>query len=412
MFRMQSMSVSTQTGRLDAQQNSRFAMSMLERELRVAGAGVADQQPLLVMANTPRHHLQRQSRLARHGRPQRRVHQSGRRLGGSRPAADDREDHAAGNDQAVSRHELHVEHGRAEPRRDDLVLAGSGIRRARTARRIRALSPRERAAAAPRRARARSTTAPSDAIFHYYKTDTLGNLVEISPASLPLIHTARDSRHAGRYRQVGADGQHQADSRDVHERVPRSSNAERLDAAHADPDDSSDERRSAPPHHLRAAADRANRRHGDGHAGERHHDSADLRDRHLDELGRRWRRREGRRAIRDLPPVVERRRRSTSLSPAFPAARRRTRSATPTYRPGRPGSMEWRRRTATPASSPIASAPVSFRSHSVRILSMKHRSRLRAGARARRARPTRHRAVRRPCSSSPASARSRSRRSI
>ncbi len=39
-------------GYLDAQQNSRFAVSMLERELRVAGVGVVDQQPLLVMADT------------------------------------------------------------------------------------------------------------------------------------------------------------------------------------------------------------------------------------------------------------------------------------------------------------------------------------------------------------------------
>ena len=52
LFRKQSVAVSTQTGRLDAQQNSRFAISMLERELRVAGAGVVDEQPLLVMANT------------------------------------------------------------------------------------------------------------------------------------------------------------------------------------------------------------------------------------------------------------------------------------------------------------------------------------------------------------------------
>jgi hypothetical protein len=50
LFRRQSNSVSTQAGRLDAQQNSRFALSFLDRELRVAGVGVVDQQPLLVMA--------------------------------------------------------------------------------------------------------------------------------------------------------------------------------------------------------------------------------------------------------------------------------------------------------------------------------------------------------------------------
>lgn len=51
LFRKQSNAVATQSGRLDAQQNSRFALGNLERELRVAGVGVQDQQPLLVMAN-------------------------------------------------------------------------------------------------------------------------------------------------------------------------------------------------------------------------------------------------------------------------------------------------------------------------------------------------------------------------
>jgi prepilin-type N-terminal cleavage/methylation domain-containing protein len=50
LFRKQANAVAAQSGRLDAQQNSRFAVSMLERELRVAGVGVVDQQPLLVMA--------------------------------------------------------------------------------------------------------------------------------------------------------------------------------------------------------------------------------------------------------------------------------------------------------------------------------------------------------------------------
>ena len=50
LFRKQANAVASQSGRLDAQQNSRFAVSMLERELRVAGVGVADAQPLLVMA--------------------------------------------------------------------------------------------------------------------------------------------------------------------------------------------------------------------------------------------------------------------------------------------------------------------------------------------------------------------------
>ena len=50
LFRKQSAAVSTQAGRLDAQQNSRFALSMLDRELRVAGVGVVDAQPMIVAA--------------------------------------------------------------------------------------------------------------------------------------------------------------------------------------------------------------------------------------------------------------------------------------------------------------------------------------------------------------------------
>lgn len=50
LFRKQSTAVSTQAGRLDAQQNSRFALSALDRELRVAGVGVVDAQPMIVAA--------------------------------------------------------------------------------------------------------------------------------------------------------------------------------------------------------------------------------------------------------------------------------------------------------------------------------------------------------------------------
>jgi hypothetical protein len=50
LFRKQSESVASSSGRLDAQQNARFAVSMMERELRMAGLGVPSAQPMLVMA--------------------------------------------------------------------------------------------------------------------------------------------------------------------------------------------------------------------------------------------------------------------------------------------------------------------------------------------------------------------------
>lgn len=51
LFRSQVRAMGSTAGRSDAQQNVRFAISTIERQIRVAGAGVADQQPLLVQAD-------------------------------------------------------------------------------------------------------------------------------------------------------------------------------------------------------------------------------------------------------------------------------------------------------------------------------------------------------------------------
>ena len=51
LFRSQLRAMGSHAGRLDAQQNVRFAVSTIERELRVAGAGVPDQQPIIVQAD-------------------------------------------------------------------------------------------------------------------------------------------------------------------------------------------------------------------------------------------------------------------------------------------------------------------------------------------------------------------------
>lgn len=51
LFRNQARSVSATSGRLNSQQNSRFALSNLDRDLRVVGVGVVDAQPLLVQAS-------------------------------------------------------------------------------------------------------------------------------------------------------------------------------------------------------------------------------------------------------------------------------------------------------------------------------------------------------------------------
>ena len=50
-FNGQSRLVTAQSGRLDAQQTAQFALSQLDRDLRLAGVGVADMQPTVVQAH-------------------------------------------------------------------------------------------------------------------------------------------------------------------------------------------------------------------------------------------------------------------------------------------------------------------------------------------------------------------------
>ena len=51
LFRTQVRAMGSTAGVSDAQQNVRFAISTIERQIRVAGAGVSDQQPLLIQAD-------------------------------------------------------------------------------------------------------------------------------------------------------------------------------------------------------------------------------------------------------------------------------------------------------------------------------------------------------------------------
>lgn len=51
-FRKQSSLIAAQSGRLEAQQTAQFTLSELDRELRLAGVGVADMQPVIVQADS------------------------------------------------------------------------------------------------------------------------------------------------------------------------------------------------------------------------------------------------------------------------------------------------------------------------------------------------------------------------
>ena len=115
---------------------------------------------------------------------------------------------------------------------------------------------------------------------------------------------------------------------------------------------------------------------------------------HLDEVHRRRRGREGRRAIRDLPPVVERRRRSTSPFASVPGgACRRT---VPRHRRAERPDVDLRRGGAGLHAIELRRSPQhqpwSFHEDSIHEASLTNRRRLRALSS--RARATRHRAVR------------------
>ncbi|HKV52940.1 MAG TPA: prepilin-type N-terminal cleavage/methylation domain-containing protein [Gemmatimonadaceae bacterium] len=50
-FKMQARSLSASAGRLDAQQNARFSQNTVDRDLRLAGTGVLSNQPMIVQAD-------------------------------------------------------------------------------------------------------------------------------------------------------------------------------------------------------------------------------------------------------------------------------------------------------------------------------------------------------------------------
>lgn len=52
LFRKQGAIIAAQSGRLEAQQTAQFTLSALDRELRLAGVGVVDMQPILAQADT------------------------------------------------------------------------------------------------------------------------------------------------------------------------------------------------------------------------------------------------------------------------------------------------------------------------------------------------------------------------
>jgi len=187
LFRMQSNAVSTQAGRLDAQQNSRFALSLLDRELRMAGVGVADAQPLVVMAgptalsfNVDLEARDTNDLSAVYVNPD--ADTLG--LGAMRASAkitlpgtstaypDSTYRYNAGVPSNAETITYWLSRDSTSPRSNEYILF----------RRANALAPK---------VVARGILLNSgDTVFQYFKGDTTGALTPVSPALLPIIHSA------------------------------------------------------------------------------------------------------------------------------------------------------------------------------------------------------------------------------
>jgi len=188
LFRKQSNAVSSQAGRLDAQQNSRFAIAELDRELRVAGVSVVDAQPLLVQAgalaitfNANLVSLDTGDVGAVYINPDAdsagvdvlRTNEKITLPGTSTQYPDSTYMQSVGIPSNAETISFWLSHDSTSTHANEYILF----------RRINARPPRVVA-------RGIIYNAATDTIFQYFKADTAGVLTAILPASLPIIHTA------------------------------------------------------------------------------------------------------------------------------------------------------------------------------------------------------------------------------
>ena len=188
-FMQQTRMLSNQSGRLEAQQNAQFSLATLDREIRVAGIGVVDQQPILVQAE-PRAITFNADLVSR--------------IPGDPSAVYIDPDVDSASTLAfpfAERTALPTAPAKYYPDTSYYLAAGVPSRaetisfwvsRDSTSkdatefllfRRINAEEPRVVA----RSLRVKST----DTVFQYFKKDTAGNLIAVGSAQLPIYHTAK-----------------------------------------------------------------------------------------------------------------------------------------------------------------------------------------------------------------------------
>jgi prepilin-type N-terminal cleavage/methylation domain-containing protein len=184
-FRVQVQAFGNVAGRDDAHQNARFGVSMIDRELRIAGVGVVDQQPLILQAapNAITFNVDLVSRSA---------------TDAAAAYYDPDEDPAAVSAlrntskislplSAFQYPDSNYSQAQGLPSAaetisfwvaPDPVASGSNI----LYRRVNNLAPTVVAKAI--------SLPPNQPVFRYFKADTLGQLIEIPQSLLPLYHSA------------------------------------------------------------------------------------------------------------------------------------------------------------------------------------------------------------------------------
>jgi prepilin-type N-terminal cleavage/methylation domain-containing protein len=184
-FRVQVQAFGNVAGRDDAHQNARFGVSMIDRELRIAGVGVVDQQPLILQAapNAITFNVDLVSRSA-----------TDAAAAYYDPDEDPGAVSALRNNSKISLPlsafqypDSNYAQAQGLPSAaetisfwvaPDPVASGSNI----LYRRVNNLAPTIVAKAI--------SLPPNQPVFRYFKADTLGQLIEIPQSQLPLYHSA------------------------------------------------------------------------------------------------------------------------------------------------------------------------------------------------------------------------------
>jgi prepilin-type N-terminal cleavage/methylation domain-containing protein len=186
-FRTQVQALGNISGRDDAQQNARYGVSMIDRELRVAGIGVVDPQPLIVQAarNAITFNVDLVSRLktdvgAAYYDPD---------IAASAAVSLSKASRITLPLSAVQYPDTNYNQAVGEPSAAETISYWVAPDPDPAAQGTQVLYRRVNSQPATVVAKA-LILPPNEPVFRYFKADTLGQLLEIPQATLPLYHSA------------------------------------------------------------------------------------------------------------------------------------------------------------------------------------------------------------------------------